>query len=44
MCEIRDTYYFNRIIIKEEKKYYLYKIECIIDKLMWVLCKSESVK
>ena len=26
------------------KIYYLYKIECIIDKLMWVFCKNECIK
>ena len=29
---------------KSERKYYFNKKVCIIDKLMWVFCKSDSVK
>ena len=29
---------------KNEGKYYFNKRVCIIDKLMWMFCKSDSVK
>ena len=29
---------------KSERKYYFNKKVCIIDKLIWVFCKSDSVK
>ena len=32
------------IIKKSKKKYYFNKNVCIIDKLMWVFCKSDGVK
>ena len=42
-CEFEK--YFNKTIIKNRyKKYYLNKRERIIDKLMWVFCKSDCVK
>ena len=31
-----------KIIIKIEGKYYFNKKVCIIDKLMWVFCKSDN--
>jgi len=34
----------SKVLIKKNKKYYLNKIDCIIDKLMWEFLKSNCVE
>ena len=43
-CILKKEIDIDKILIKKNKKYYLNKSKCIIDKLMWVFWKSDDVK